>query len=73
MRPSNGLDAVVNIFEPIPASRITRAKIGDRALRYQLEPVDKLTLSMQRIIDLRKTVISKLNSYKPDSNTLYEP
>ena len=46
VRPSEGLDAVVNIFEPIPTSRITRAKIGDRALRYQLEPIDKLSLPM---------------------------
>ena len=54
VRPSDGLDAVVNIFEPIPTSRITRAKIGDRALRHQLEPLDKITRSMQRINDLRK-------------------
>lgn len=46
VRPSEGLDTVVNIFEPIPTSRITRAKIGDRALRYQLEPIDKLSLPM---------------------------
>lgn len=32
VRPSNGKDVVVNIFEPIPTSRITRARTGDRWL-----------------------------------------
>lgn len=54
IRPTDRSDAVVNIFEPIPTRRITRAGIGDRALYDQLEPVDKITRSMERINDLRK-------------------
>lgn len=46
VRPSNGEDAVVNIFEPIPTSRITRARIGDRLLSDTQEPVDNLNIPM---------------------------
>lgn len=46
VRPSNGEDAVVNIFEPIPTNRITRAKLGDRRLDDTTEPVDKLNIPM---------------------------
>ena len=70
VRPSADYDVVVNLFEPIPTSRITRARIGDRSLSDAREPVDKITRSTQRVIDhynLRKTAIRKLNSYKPDS------
>ena len=71
VRPSDGLDAVVNIFEPIPTSRITRAKTGDRALRHQLEPVDKLTRSMEERIaehfNMNYYIMHKLNMLKPDS------
>ena len=63
VRPSEGLDAVVNIFEPIPTSRITRAKIGDRALRYQLEPIDKLSLPMfERLANLWNLDIGTLHA-----------
>ena len=44
VRPSQGKDAVVNIFEPIPTNRITRAKLGDRRLDDTTEPVDKLNI-----------------------------
>ena len=73
VRPSADYDVVVNLFEPIPTSRITRARIGDRSLSDAQEPVDKITRSMQRVIDhynLKRTAISKLNSYKPDSMPL---
>lgn len=33
VRPNDGKDVVVNIFEPIPTSRITRAWTGDRELK----------------------------------------
>lgn len=46
VRPSADLDAVVNIFEPIPTSRITRAGIGDRSLSDTREPVDNLNIPM---------------------------
>ena len=46
MRPSSGDDAVVNIFEPIPTNRITRAKLGDRRLGDTTEPVDNLNIPM---------------------------
>ena len=73
VRPSADYDVVVNLFEPIPTSRITRARIGDRSLSDAREPVDKITRSTQRVIDhynLRRTAIRKLNSYKPDSMPL---
>ena len=63
MRPSNGKDAVVNIFEPIPTSRITRAKIGDRLLSDTRKPVDKLTRSMDQRIATR---------YNLDTQLIYE-
>ena len=63
MRPSEGLDTVVNIFEPIPTSRITRARIGDRALRYQSEPIDKLSLPMfERLANLWNLDIGTLHA-----------
>lgn len=46
VRPSNGNDAVINIFEPIPTNRITRAKLGDRRLDDTTEPVDNLNIPM---------------------------
>ena len=46
VRPNHRLDAVVNIFEPIPTSRITRAKLGDRRLDDTTEPVDNLSIPM---------------------------
>ena len=46
VRPSSGDDAVVNIFEPIPTNRITRAKLGDRRLGDTTEPVDNLNIPM---------------------------
>lgn len=62
MRPSNGEDAVVNIFEPIPTSRITRAKLGDRRLDDTTEPVDNLNIPMfERLA----------NRWNLDAETLY--
>lgn len=46
VRPSHGNDAVINIFEPIPTNRITRAKLGDRRLDDTTEPVDNLNIPM---------------------------
>ena len=46
VRPSHGEDAVINIFEPIPTSRITRAKLGDRRLDDAAKPVDNLNIPM---------------------------
>lgn len=62
VRPSNGNDAVVNIFEPIPTSRITRAKLGDRRLDDTTEPVDNLNIPMfERLA----------NRWNLDAETLY--
>lgn len=46
VRPSNGNDAVINIFEPIPTSRITRANSGDRLLSDTRKPVDNLNIPL---------------------------
>lgn len=76
VRPSDGLDTVINIFEPIPTSRITRAKIGDRALRYQLEPVDKLSIPMfERLanrLNLDAGTLHTINTHKPVGMPLSE-
>lgn len=62
VRPSNGNDAVVNIFEPIPTNRITRAKLGDRRLNDTTEPVDNLNIPMfERLA----------NRWNLDAGTLY--
>lgn len=60
VRPSNGKDAVVNIFEPIPVSRITRANSGDRLLSNTRKPVDKLTRSMDQRIATRFNLDNQL-------------
>lgn len=76
VRPSDGLDAVVNIFEPIPTSRITRARIGDRALSHQLEPIDKLSLPMfERVANRLKLdagTLNTINNRKPVGMPLFE-
>ena len=76
VRPSNGKDAVVNIFEPIPTSRITRANSGDRALRYQLEPIDKLSIPMfERVANRLKLdagTLHTINKHKPVGMPLFE-
>lgn len=46
VRPSHMDDAVINIFEPIPTSRITRAKSGDRSLGDVAASVDELNTTM---------------------------
>lgn len=69
IRPSNGKDAVVNIFEPIPTSRITRARIGDRSLSDQIEPVDKLNIPLfERLANrwnLDAYALDAINKRKP--------
>lgn len=44
VRPSRDNDMVVNIFEPIPTSRMSRASSGDRDLKNTRIPDDPLTL-----------------------------
>lgn len=63
VRPSAGKDAVVNIFEPIPTSRITRANSGDRLLSDTRKPVDKLARAMEQRIAAR---------YNLDTQLIYE-
>ena len=69
VRPSYGNDAVINIFEPIPTSRITRAKTGDRSLSDTRAPVDELKFSMfRRLADrwnLNEGTLHTLNRHKP--------
>lgn len=69
MRPSNGKDAVVNIFEPIPTSRITRAKLGDRRLDDTTKPVDNLTIPifnrLANRLNLDAETLSTINQHKP--------
>lgn len=63
VRSSDGKDAVVNIFEPIPTSRITRARIGDRLLSDTRKPVDELTHPIDQRIAAR---------YNLDNQLIYE-
>lgn len=69
VRPSDGNDAVVNIFEPIPTSRITRAKLGDRRLDDKTEPVDNLNIPMfERLANrwnLDAETLYTINKHKP--------
>lgn len=69
VRPSNGNDAVVNIFEPIPTNRITRAKLGDRRLNDTTEPVDNLNIPMfERLANrwnLDAGTLHTINTHKP--------
>lgn len=69
MRPSDGKDAVVNIFESIPTSRITRARIGDRSLSDRIEPVDKLNIPLfERLANrwnLDAETLYAINQHKP--------
>lgn len=69
VRPSDGNDAVVNIFEPIPTSRITRAKLGDRRLNDKTEPVDNLNIPMfERLANrwnLDAETLYTINKHKP--------
>lgn len=69
MRPSNGEDAVVNIFEPIPTNRITRAKLGDRRLDDTAEPVDNLNIPMfERLANrwnLDAGTLNTIDTHKP--------
>ena len=76
VRPSNGKDAVVNIFEPIPTSRITRAKLGDRRLNDKTEPVDNLNIPMfERLANrwnLDTGTLHTINQHKPVGMPLSE-
>ena len=76
VRPSNGEDAVVNIFEPIPTSRITRAKLGDRRLDDTTEPVDNLNIPMfERLANrwnLDAGTLHTINIHKPVGMPLSE-
>lgn len=54
VRPSEMEDAVVNIFEPIPTHRITRANSGDRLLSDIHQPVDALSPDGKRQISQAK-------------------
>lgn len=69
VRPSYGNDAVINIFEPIPTSRITRAKTGDRSLSDTRAPVDELNLSMFKRLanrwNLNVGTLHTINRHKP--------
>ena len=69
VRPSHGNDAVINIFEPIPTSRITRAKTGDRSLSDTRTPVDELNLSMFKRLanrwNLNVGTLHTINRHKP--------
>lgn len=76
VRPSEGLDAVVNIFEPIPTSRITRAKLGDRRLDDTTEPVDNLNIPMFKRLanrwNLDAGTLHTINTHKPVGMPLSE-
>lgn len=76
VRPSNGEDAVVNIFEPIPTNRITRAKLGDRRLDDTTEPVDNLNIPMfERLANrwnLDAETLYTINQHKPVGMPLSE-
>ena len=69
VRPSYGNDAVINIFEPIPTSRITRANTGDRSLSDTQAPVDNLNLSMFKRLANRWNInvgtLHTINRHKP--------
>ena len=69
VRPSHGNDAVINIFEPIPTNRITRAKLGDRRLNDRAEPVDNLNIPMfERLANrwnLDAGTLHTINRHKP--------
>ena len=76
VRPSHGNDAVINIFEPIPTNRITRAKIGDRRLNDTAKPVDNLNIPMfERLADrwnLDAGTLRTINRHKPVGMPLSE-
>ena len=76
VRPSHGEDAVINIFEPIPTSRITRAKLGDRRLDDTAKPVDNLNIPMfERLANrwnLDAGTLHTINTHKPVGMPLSE-
>lgn len=76
VRPSHGNDAVINIFEPIPTNRITRAKLGDRRLDDTTEPVDNLNIPMfERLANrwnLDAGTLYTINKHKPVGMSLSE-
>lgn len=76
VRPSHSEDAVVNIFEPIPTSRITRAKLGDRRLDDTTEPVDNLNIPMfERLANrwnLDAGTLDTIDKHKPVGMPLSE-
>lgn len=76
VRPSHGEDVVINIFEPIPTSRITRAKLGDRRLDDTAKPVDNLNIPMfERLANrwnLDAGTLHTINTHKPVGMPLSE-
>ena len=76
VRPSHGEDTVINIFEPIPTSRITRAKLGDRRLDDTAKPVDNLNIPMfERLANrwnLDAGTLHTINTHKPVGMPLSE-
>ena len=76
VRPSYGEDAVINIFEPIPTGRITRAKTGDRSLSDTRAPVDELNFSMFKRLanrwNLNVGTLHTINRHKPVGMPLSE-